>query len=166
MSVWWNRSQVLPIPGLAEWESGCVTCWHSRRGQRPQRGGHWPFRGGLKWKCSCNSICFFWRHDSRFRLLAWNVNCGISVLVFAAFCPIVFSVGDCGSQVFIAVRFAQEPLSMQSLGSKWFCSGFYTVVIIGFYQLMWCKMCKQLFFLNNEDVIWKLWRTCNNVCSY
>lgn len=79
MSVWWNRSQVLPIPGLAERESGCVTCWHSRRGQRPQRGGHWPFRGGLKWKCSCNSICFFWRHDSRFRLLAWSVNCGISV---------------------------------------------------------------------------------------
>lgn len=67
VSVWWNRSQVLPVPGLAERESSCVTRWGA---SSPGEGGHWPFREGLKWKCSCNSICILWRQDSHLHLLA------------------------------------------------------------------------------------------------
>lgn len=59
VSVWWSRSQVLPISELAQRESSGVTPWRSRRGQHPssRRRGHWPFWKGLKWKHSCNSIC-------------------------------------------------------------------------------------------------------------
>lgn len=47
-------------------------------------------------------------NNSYLNLLTENVNCDILILIFAASSPIVLSVGDCSSQVFIAAGFLQE----------------------------------------------------------